>query len=80
ANNYDETTGILQLPSVRAEAFQENLRHYTDVFSNGNTDYAIQKGAQSDPERLRKLTAFFFWTAWASAANRPGNTISYTSN
>jgi nitric oxide reductase subunit B len=26
------------------------------------------------------LTAFFAWTAWASVANRPGKTFSYTSN
>lgn len=80
ANDYDEATGVLRIPRIRAEAFVSNLQHYTDIFSNGNTDYAIQKGAQSNPERLRKLTAFFFWTAWASAANRPGQTISYTSN
>lgn len=79
-NTYDPATGELKIDPVRAEAFEQNLLHYTDVFKNGNTAYAIQKGAQSDPERLRKLTAFFFWTAWASAANRPGNTISYTSN
>lgn len=30
--------------------------------------------------KLRQLGAFFFWTAWASAANRPGGTVSYTSN
>src|SRR5690606_21190132 len=34
----------------------------------------------SDPARLRLRNNFFFWTAWASAANRPDNTISYTSN
>lgn len=79
-NTYDPATGELKIDPVRAEAFEQNLLHYTDVFKNGNTAYAIQKGAQSDPERLRKLTTFFFWTAWASAANRPGNTISYTSN
>src|SRR5262249_43734339 len=33
-----------------------------------------------DPERLRQLSTFFFWTAWASAASRPGEAISYTSN
>src|SRR5262249_41394294 len=29
---------------------------------------------------LRQLSAFFFWTSWASAASRPGDVISYTSN
>ncbi len=33
-----------------------------------------------DPQELRQLTAFFAWTAWASAARRPGLSYSYTNN
>lgn len=79
-NTYDETTGKLILDPIRGRAFDDNLKHYTEIFSGGSEEYAIQRGAQSDPAKLRKLTTFFFWTAWASAANRPDNTISYTSN
>ncbi len=79
-NKYDPATGKLTIDPIRAEAFKYNLDHYSDVFTNGNSDYAIQKDAQSDPEKLRKLVSFFFWTSWASAANRPDDTISYTSN
>ena len=79
-NTYDEATGVLTLDPVRGRAFEENLKHYTEVFSKGNKDYAIQRDAQSDPAKLRNLNSFFLWTAWASAANRPDNTISYTSN
>jgi nitric oxide reductase subunit B len=79
-NTYDEATGRLTIDPVRARAFEDNLKHYTDVFSNGRAEYAVQRNAQSDPARLRQMNAFFFWTAWASAANRPDNTISYTSN
>ncbi len=79
-NTYDEATGRLTINPLRAHAYQENLKHYSDIFSNGSKDYAIQRNAQSDPTKLRQLNSFFFWTAWASAANRPNNTISYTSN
>lgn len=79
-NTFDEATGTLRVDPVRVRAFESNLAHYSDIFTNGSSEYAIQKGAQSDPARLRKLVSFFFWTAWASAANRPNNTISYTSN
>src|SRR6185369_4227059 len=79
-NTYDEATGRITVDPLRAKAFEDNLKHYSDVFANGNKDYAIQRDAQSDPVKLRQLTSFFFWTAWASAANRPDNTISYTSN
>jgi nitric oxide reductase subunit B len=33
-----------------------------------------------DSREVQQLTAFFAWTAWASAANRPGKTFSYTNN
>lgn len=79
-NTYDDTTGNITLDPIRQRAFESNLVHYTDIFTNGSKEYAIQKDAQSDPVKLRQLNSFFFWTAWASAANRPGNTISYTSN
>jgi nitric oxide reductase subunit B len=79
-NNYDETSGRLTIEPVRARAFEDNLKHYTDIFANGRTNYAVQRNAQADPAKLRQLNSFFFWTAWASATNRPNNTISYTSN
>ena len=79
-NNYDEASGRLTIEPVRARAFEDNLKHYTDVFTNGKTVYAVQRNAQPDPAKLRQLNSFFFWTSWASATNRPNNTISYTSN
>jgi nitric oxide reductase subunit B len=79
-NNFDPATGKLTVEPVRALAYADNLNHYSEIFSQGNKDYAIQRNAQSDPTKLHQLNSFFFWTSWASAANRPGNTISYTSN
>lgn len=79
-NTYDEKTQKLVIDPIRAKAFEENLKYYSGIFTDGSKEFAIQKGAQSDPKKLRELTSFFFWTAWASAANRPGQTISYTSN
>jgi nitric oxide reductase subunit B len=79
-NNYDEASGRLTIEPIRARAFEDNLKHYTDIFVNGRADYAIQHNAQPDPAKLRQLNSFFFWTSWASATNRPNNTISYTSN
>jgi nitric oxide reductase subunit B len=79
-NNYDEATGRLTIEPARARAFEDNLKHYADIFTNGRTAYAVQRDAQADPAKLRQLNSFFFWTSWASATNRPNNTISYTSN
>src|SRR5262249_11312997 len=77
---YDASTGILTIDPVRAQAFDANAEHYAGVFRDGRADYAIPRGALTDPQRLRRLAAFFFWTAWAAAAQRPGTDISFTSN
>ena len=79
-NTHDVATGMITVDPVRAAAFEDNLKHYSEIFTNGNKDYAIQRDAQSDPVKLRQLVSFYFWTAWAAAANRPNNDISYTSN
>jgi nitric oxide reductase subunit B len=79
-NTYDAATGKITLPEVRLRAFESNLKYYTDVFANGNRDFAIRRDSQSDPVKLRAMTAFFFWTAWAAETNRPGQAVSYTSN
>jgi nitric oxide reductase subunit B len=79
-NTYDPATGTLTLAPVRAEAFTANAAHYADVFGKGKPEYAIPAGALTDPEDQRALAAFFFWTAWACATDRPGQDISYTQN
>ena len=79
-NTYDPATGTLTLPPVRVRAFQANLAHFSDVFSSGRDAYAMPAGTLSDPGQLRLLSGFFFWSSWAASTNRPGETISYTSN
>jgi nitric oxide reductase subunit B len=79
-NTYDPKTGDITVDPLRGEAFDVNLAHYTQVFSSGNSDYAIPAGAVTDPDRLRQLAAFFFWTSWAASTNRPNDHITYTHN
>lgn len=79
-NTYDPSTDTVTISPVRAEAFQDNFEHYSDVFANGKAEYAIPAGAVSDPDRLKKLSAFFFWSAWAATTNRPNDEITYTHN
>ncbi|PAY19399.1 nitric oxide reductase large subunit [Rhodopirellula sp. SM50] len=80
ANTYDESSGVVTISPIRAAAFATNVEHYKTVFMDGNADYAIPAGAISSEERLRKLSAFYFWTAWASVTTRPGDIASYTNN
>ena len=40
----------------------------------------MRDGTVDTPDHRRELTAFFFWTAWATVTERPGASMSYTSN
>jgi nitric oxide reductase subunit B len=80
ANTYDAATRTLTIDTARARAFESNHAYYADLFSAGHSAFAIPAHTESDPARLRQMAAFFFWTAWAAVADRPGSEISYTSN
>lgn len=79
-NSYEPATKTITIPAVRAEAFRANLKHYSDVFTNGEAALAIPKGAVTDAARLEKLSAFFFWSSWAASTNRPDSDVTYTNN
>jgi nitric oxide reductase subunit B len=79
-NTYDAATGSLTVDPVRAAAFDSLERYYSGVFSDGRSEYAIPRGAMSDPVKLRQMSAFFWWTAWAASTDRPGSDATYTQN
>jgi nitric oxide reductase subunit B len=79
-NTYDANSGVLTIEPWRARAFAVNEAHYADVFAHGRPEYAIPAGTQIDPQKLRALSAFFFWSSWAASTNRPNDHVSYTSN
>src|SRR4051812_11121473 len=79
-NTYHADTDSIVLDNERAAAFDQLAIYYADVYGNGRNEYAIAKGALTDPKKLRDMSAFFFWTSWAASTNRPGQEISYTQN
>ncbi len=79
-NRYDPATGTLQYTAAQAAAFKELVAHYQDFFSQPSTKFGLRPRAITDPQQIRDLTAFFSWSAWASAAERPGLDYSYTNN
>lgn len=79
-NKYNPETEVITISDARFEAIKINTIYYSEIFANGSNDYAIQKNALSDPVKLRKLNAFFFWTSWAASTNRPNSDVTYTSN
>jgi nitric oxide reductase subunit B len=85
-NNGLDESGKLIVSAVRAEAIRANQKYYSDLFSDApdfsalREDYALPDNTIPDAERRHALTAFYFWTAWATATNKPGDNRTYTSN
>src|SRR6478735_6102045 len=75
ANRYDDNTRTLTIEDERGVAFDALAAHYSDVFIQGRKEYAIRRGTLADSTAARNISAFFFWSAWAAAANRPGENV-----
>ena len=80
ANRYDEQSGELEFTAEQVAAFASIRQYYAGIFGEDSTKYGLIPGVITDEQEIHELTAFFSWTAWASAAERPGHTYSYTNN
>jgi nitric oxide reductase subunit B len=80
ANRYDSKTHTLTFSAAEASAFHRLVPYYSSYFSDPKSDHGLKPDAITDRSKLRDLTAFFAWTAWAAAAKRPGHSYSYTNN
>ena len=86
ANTYDPATGTVTVSRERAEAMRRAAAHFDALFGGApelktlRQDYAMAEVTVPDPARRKALTAFFFWTSWAAATERPGASITYTNN
>jgi nitric oxide reductase subunit B len=79
-NRYDEASGELQFTAEEVAAFESAKEYYGDFFGTDSTEYGLLPEVITDPQEIHELTAFFSWTAWAAAAERPGHSYSYTNN
>jgi nitric oxide reductase subunit B len=79
-NRYEPTSDTLTFTEAEADSFRKQQRKWRDYFSTPGHNGGLTSGLIQNPEELRKLTAFFAWAAWASAARRPGKVYSYTNN
>lgn len=86
SNGYDAASNTLVVSADRATAIKAVAAHYIALFGDDASlnalreQYAMAHNPVPDGEYRRQLSAFLFWSSWATAANRPGDTISYTSN
>ena len=86
-NTYDARTRVVTVSADRARAIGVVAAHYADLFRGTSPDaqtlreqYAFPVAAVLTATEADALSAFFFWTAWAATTERPGDTVTYTSN
>ncbi|HEX7779706.1 MAG TPA: hypothetical protein VF424_10725, partial [Vicinamibacterales bacterium] len=76
--------GAIVLSPAQVEACRFLRTYYAQKFGDGGDLAGVEvftpRHYITDPASLDQLTAFFFWGAWLSAAERPGFTYSYTHN
>jgi nitric oxide reductase subunit B len=86
ANTHDAGTNTITLDADRTAAIANVASHYERLFGSDAAGaklreaYAMKNDTVPDAENRHALTAFFWWTAWAAATNRPNGTITYTNN
>ncbi len=86
-NDYDAARDVLTVSANRASAVRAVAAHYSGLFADEpgldglREQYAMTSGTVPSSADRAALTAFFFWSSWAAATDRPGeNGLSYTSN
>jgi nitric oxide reductase subunit B len=88
ANTWDPATGVIRVDDRRRQAIELVARHYADIFQARDSNesrklreqYAFSPSVTISDADLHALTAFIFWTSWSAVTERPGDTITYTSN
>jgi nitric oxide reductase subunit B len=86
-NTHDPVRNVVTVSKERAQAIREVAAHYDALFGSDPSlatlrdQYAMVDGTLPEKADRQALTAFFFWSAWAAATDRPGESnLSYTSN
>ncbi len=81
------TTGTLRVSPERTRAIESVAAHYRGLFGDApaltplRDQYAMSDNVLPQAADRHALTAFFFWSSWSAATDRPGESgLSYTSN
>jgi nitric oxide reductase subunit B len=79
-NRYDPDTKALTMTAAQTKGLAKVFESYQTLLSQGSAVHSIPRGWFTNDRQIRDVTAFFSWTAWAAAANRPHAPFSYTAN
>lgn len=84
-NSLDANGNLILFPG-RSAAILAVAKHYTSLFGSDplfnhlREAYALPANVLKDPQKIKALTTFYFWTSWAASTNRPGELVTYTNN
>ena len=86
-NSYDPASGTITVSNTRAAAIKQVQAHFVALYEGNDPaslslrrDYAFPVHGRLNSQEAKQVAAFYFWTAWGATTNRPGETITYTSN
>lgn len=86
-NTYDASSGTVTVSEMRALAIRSVKQHYVALYEGSDEaalelrrHYAFPVHGLLTQQEAEQLSAFYFWTSWAASTERPGQTITYTSN
>lgn len=80
-NQFNKEENTVVLSGSQVYAAHKLVEYYRKKFTNDQFPGAFKPaGYLTDPEKIRTLTAFFFWGAWVCGVERPGEKYSYTHN
>jgi nitric oxide reductase subunit B len=79
-NRYEPASRSLRFTELEIFSYRRQIEKWADYFSEPANNGGLPAKYVRDAREIAQLTAFFAWTAWASVANRPGKSYSYTNN
>ena len=79
-NRFDAATDTLSFTPAETQAWSGQQAYWREYFRDSSNNGGLKPDWISDPKELAQFTDFVTWAAWASVANRPGATSSYTMN
>lgn len=85
-NSYNAETDVITISQTRSKAIKNLQTYYSNVFGDNpafqhvREDYAMKEMTIASAEHREKLSAFFFWGAWAAVTERPDQNYTYTNN
>jgi len=85
-NTYDPAARTITISPLRAQVAGDLTTYYSGLFGDDpqydevRRVYAMRPNTILEAEQRRVFCAFLFWASWACSTDRPGQSVTYTSN